>query len=77
MRVQSLIQRAKRRHGFSAADLSDPLKSNYAEIGLAAVGRTESEIRTRVDLILEALDHGGETDVLGVEEIELGGEARP
>ena len=32
MRVEGLIQRAKRRHGFSAADISDPLKANYAGI---------------------------------------------
>lgn len=71
MRVEGLIHTAKRRHGFSAADLTDPLKSDYAEIGLTAVGQTASEIRKRVELIIETVENGGETQILGIEELVL------
>lgn len=70
-RVEGLIHRAKSRHGFSAADVSDPLKPDYAEIGLAAVGSNETEIRRRLDKILSAAEGEGETEILGVEELTL------
>ena len=70
-RVQSIVHNAKARHGFSAADISDPLKIDYAEVGLAAVGKNEQEIRRRFDRVLAAADHGGETVILGVEEIAM------
>lgn len=71
MRVEGLIHSAKRRHGFSAADLSDPLKVDYAEIGLAAVGQTMSEIRNRMEHVIESAENDGEIQFLGVEELRL------
>lgn len=68
-RVESLIHQAKARHGFSAADLSDPLKADYAEVGLAAVGRNAVEIRVRFDKVVAAAESGGETELLGAEEL--------
>lgn len=70
-RVQSLIHRAKSRYGFSAADLSDPLKVDYAELGLAVVGQTESEIRRRLDRVLGAAESQGEMELLGIDELTL------
>ena len=70
-RVEGLIHRAKLRHGFSAADVTDPLKPDYAEIGLAAVGANESEIRSRLDRVLASAESAGETEILGVEELTL------
>lgn len=70
-RVESLIHFAKQRHGFSAADVSDPLKSDYAEVGLAAVGRTEDEIRRRLDRVIAAADGRGDVQILGIEELAL------
>ncbi len=74
-RVESLIHSAKSRHGFSAADISDPLKVDYAEVGLAAVGQTESEIRSRLDRVIAAAESKGETRLLGVEELAVSEES--
>ena len=70
-RVESLIHQAKLRHGFSAADVSDPLKVDYAEVGLSAVGRNEVEIRARLDRVLAALESSGEVIMLGIEELNF------
>jgi len=70
-RVASLIQYAKARHGFSAADFSEPLQPDYAEVGFAAVGRTVEEIRGRLDRVIGAAENKGETHLLGVEEFAL------
>ena len=70
-RVESIVHTAKNRHGFSAADISDPLKIDYAEVGLAAVGKNENEIRGRLDRVLAAADRAGEMTVLAIEELEM------
>ena len=70
-RVEGLIHHAKTRHGFSAADVSDPLKIDYAEIGLALVTSRESESRRKLERVMAAAENGGETEILGVEELEL------
>lgn len=67
-RVEGFIRCAKERHGFSAADLSEPLKIDFAEVGLCAVGRGEPEIRGRLERVLEHVENAGETELLGVDE---------
>lgn len=74
-RVESLIHSAKSRHGFSAADISDPLKVDYAEVGLAAVGKTESEIRARLDRVIAGVESKGEMRLMGIEELTVTEEA--
>ncbi len=66
--VSSLVQGARSRHGFSAADFSEPIKVDYAEVALAAVGQSEAEIRLRLDRVVSTLDSAGEVEVLGIEE---------
>ncbi len=70
-RVESVIHSAKSRHGFSAADLSVPLKVDYAEVGFAAVGHTEYEIRSRLDRVISEAEGKGDLLLLGVEELNL------
>ena len=67
--VEGIVHGAKSRHGFSASDVSDPLKIDYAEIGFAAVGKNENELRGRFDRVTASAENGGEALILGVEEL--------
>ncbi len=64
--VQGMVHTARDRHGFSASDLTHPLKIDYAEVGFAAVGQTEDEIRRRLDRLMATVE--SEIDLLGIEE---------
>lgn len=58
--VQSVLQQARNRFGVSAADISDPLRADYAQLGFSFVALDETRAQVVQDRIEAWLEENGD-----------------